>query len=117
MSRAKLVIVGSSLILFLASCSIFGEGDPVDPKQGIVGTWQSDSNPNVIMIYNSDGTGQYKNSDELLDIAFKYNFIDENTVKAEFENGNSIEYDVRTTTRYLWMEDQESGTSRLHKME
>jgi len=109
--------VALALMALLVGCSsLFSEGEPVPAKQGIVALWQSDSNPKVTVRYNADGTGRYKNDDQMIDLPFKYSFVDDDTVKADFENGNSMKYDVRTTTLYFWMSD-ENGTDRLHKME
>ena len=56
MEKALKVSLALVLALGLCSCSIFSEGDPVDPKQGIVGKWQDDADPENILIFKADGT-------------------------------------------------------------
>ena len=102
------------MIAFIfAACSFMGEGEPVEPKKGIIGIWQSDANPKITMKYGNDGKGEYNNDGQPL--TFKYNFTDNNTVKTTFPNGKSISYKVKTTERYLWLTD-DNGTDRFHKM-
>ena len=91
------------LIFAMGACDLFSEGEPVVPKQGIIGVWQSDQDPNILMTYKTDGKGSYGKRDSGEEMEFKYKFIDDDTVKATFPNGESLEFDVRTTTLYLWM--------------
>ncbi len=119
MKNRLMPICAVILAMGMASCEmmkeVMSEGDPVEPKEGIVAIWQADADPAIIMTYRADGTGNYKNDNELLDMNFNYEFVGPGRVKATFENADSLEYDVKTTTKYLWMTDPD-GTNRLHKM-
>jgi len=114
MEKALKVSLAIIMVLGICSCSIFGEGDPVEPKKGIIGKWQDDADPENILVFKADGTANF--AAIAVDTDFKYKFVDDDTIEMNV-NGKKIVWDVKTTTRYLWVTDNENATSRLHKME
>lgn len=105
-----------AVIVGLAGCGILSEGDPVDAKTGITAKWQSDADPGRIMEFKGGGKGHYASENAGIDQDFGYAFSDEDTLKITFQNGQTMNMDVRTTTRYLWVTN-EDGTERFHKYE
>lgn len=103
-------------LLAFSGCGLLSEGEPVTPESGIAAKWQSDADPGRIMEFKAAGQGHYSNSEKGIDQNFRYAFTDEDTIKVTFRNGQSMDLDVRTTTLYLWVTN-EQGTERFHKYE
>jgi len=102
--------------LFLVSCGLFNEGDPVDAKTGITAKWQSDVDPGRIMEFKGGGKGHYTSSNADIDQGFSYAISGDDNLKITFQNGEQMKLEVRTTTLYLWVTN-EQGTERFHKYE